>query len=255
MNKLIWCLIGLLLVPSHSPATEGVAEPSSALARAIGDSRRPPQQKALDSARKPGDLIVFSGLKAGDRVADFMPGNAYFTRIFSNVVGPAGHVYAFIPAEQAANCAPGEIAGTKDVARDSSYANVSVLSDPVAKFRTPEKLDVLWTAQNYHDLHDSFMGPADVAALNKVFFNALKPGGVLVVVDHVAAAGSGLSDTETLHRIDPDSIRTEVEAAGFVLEAESAILRNIDDDHTRIVFDPAIRGRTDQIAFKFRKPR
>jgi predicted methyltransferase len=104
-------------------------------------------------------------------------------------------------------------------------------------------------------LHDSFMGPTDTSKLNKAFFSALKPGGVLLVIDHVAEAGSGLRDTETLHRIDPDRMRSEIEAAGFVLEAQNEALRNADDDHKRAVFDPIIRGRTDQVVFLFRKPR
>jgi predicted methyltransferase len=194
-------------------------------------------------------------LKPGDRVADFMPGNAYFTRILSDVVGPAGRVYAFIPVEQIANCPAREVAGTRAIARDHGYANVTVLTDSLASFRMPEKLDLIWTAQNYHDLHDSFMGPADVAALNRAFFNALKPGGIFLVIDHAAESGSGLRDTETLHRIDPMRMQSEIEAAGFVLESQSAALRNPQDDHRRAVFDPMIRGKTDQVVFLFRKPK
>src|SRR4029077_5357870 len=119
----------------------------------------------------------------------------------------------------------------------ASYSNVSVLSDSSANFRAPRKLDLIWTAQNYHDLHDSFMGPADVGALNRAFFNALKPGGVLLVIDHAADVGSGLRDTETLHRIDPVQMRAEIEAAGFPIEAQSDALPNPQDDHTLSVFD------------------
>jgi predicted methyltransferase len=98
------------------------------------------------------------------------------------------------------------------------------------------------------------MGPADVAALNKRIFDALKPGGSFLVIDHVAASGSGLRDTETLHRIDPMQMRREIEAAGFILEAQSNVLRNADDDHTRAVFDPMVRGKTDQMVLRFRRP-
>jgi predicted methyltransferase len=257
MNTIFWYFAGLLVVATPSMGFQGNvsgAIPPS-VAAAIADPRRPAKQRALDTARKPGELLSFAGMKPGDRVADFMPGNAYFTRIFSNVVGATGRVYAFIPSEQIANCLPDEIAGTIAVGSDRSYANVTVLTEPVANFHAPEKLDVLWTAQDYHDLHDSFMGPPDVAALNKTFFNALKPGGVFLVIDHIAEPGSGLRDTDTLHRIDPNRIRTEVEAAGFILEAQSDVLRNSDDDHKRVVFDPIIRGKTDQIVFRFRKPR
>jgi len=112
----------------------------------------------------------------------------------------------------------------------------------------------VWTSMNYHDLHDKFLGPADVAALNKSIFDALKPGGVYLVLDHAAEAGSGLRDTETLHRIDPAVVEKAVTAAGFVLEAQSDELKNPDDDYTMKVFNPAIRGRTDKFIFKFRKP-
>ena len=224
------------------------------VAAAVADARRPAAQVKDDATRRPGLALAFSGVKSGDRVADFMPGNAYYTRILSRVVGATGHVYAFIPEEQVAHCAPAEIVGTRAIQHDPAYANVTVLTRPLAHFHLPEPLDLLWTAQNYHDLHDTFLGPANVAALNNAFFNALKPGGVFLVIDHVAEAGSGLRDTETLHRIDPIRMRVEIESAGFVFDSQSDILRNDDDDHRRTVFDSFIRGKTDQVIFKFRKP-
>ena len=226
----------------------------SAVNRALADPRRPAEQVSLDATRKPAQLISFAQLKRGYLIADFMPGNAYFTRIMSDLVGDSGHVYAFLPTEQLASCAPHEVAGTRLIEHDPGYANVSVLSDATANFRVPQKLDVIWTAQNYHDLHDSFMGPADVAALNKRFFDALKPGGIYLVIDHAAETGSGLRDTESLHRIDPLRMRQEIEAAGFVFEAESNVLRNRSDDHKSSVFDPSVRRRTDQVVYRFRKP-
>src|SRR6267154_4062193 len=183
-----------------------------------------------------------------------MPGNEYFTRLFSAVVGATGRVYAFLPAEKIRNCPTEEIAGTREVGRDPTYANASVLTDAVERFALPAPVDLIWTAQNYHDLHDPFMGPANVAIVDRAFFAALKPGGVLLIIDHAAAPGSGLRDTDPLHRIDPARIRAEVEAVGFRFEAASEVLRNPADTHQLHVFDPAIRGRTDQIAYRFRKP-
>jgi predicted methyltransferase len=226
----------------------------SALGGALADPRRPAEQVGLDAARKPAQLIAFARLKRGDRIADFMPGNAYFTRIMSAVVGDTGHVYALLPTEQLTNCSPQEVAGTRLLEDDSTYANVSVLSDATANFRVPQKLDLIWTAQNYHDLHDAFMGPADVAKLNKRLFDALKPGGIYLVIDHVAETGSGLRDTDSLHRIDPKRLLREIEAAGFVFDAESNLLRNPLDDHKSSVFDSSVRGRTDQVVYRFRKP-
>jgi predicted methyltransferase len=224
------------------------------IAAAISDPARPADQVARDAARKPAQVIAFAGMKPGDRVGDFMPGNAYFTRIFSRVVGPAGRVYAFVPAEELKNCSPDETAGSRAVAKDPAYANVRLESGPVDSYAAPEKLDIVWTAQNYHDLHDPFMGPANIAVLDRHIYDALKPGGVFLVIDHVAEPGSGLRDTNTLHRIDPASIVAEVEAAGFQLAGETGALRNPDDKHTLRVFDPAIRGHTDQVVLKFVKP-
>jgi predicted methyltransferase len=221
---------------------------------AVADPRRAADQVKLDPARKPAELLAFAELKAGDRVADFMPGNGYFTRIMSGVVGANGRVYAFLPAEQLENCAPSEVAGTKTLEHDPNYANISVVSAATANFNLAS-LDVIWTAQNYHDLHDSFMGPANVAALNRAFFKALKPGGIYLVIDHIAESGSGLRDTESLHRIDPLRLRKEIEAAGFRLDAQSDLLRHPQDDHTLSVFDGRVRGRTDQVVYRFRKPK
>jgi predicted methyltransferase len=220
----------------------------------VADPARPSEQTARDADRKPAEVLAFTGVQPGDRVADFMSGAGYFTRLFSRIVGETGRVYAFVPEEQIRNCAPAETAGTRALGADAGYANVRVLIAPVASFRAPEALDLVWTALNFHDLYDSFMGPANVPEVARSMFNALKPGGVLVVVDHVAESGSQIRDTETLHRIDPDVIIRTLEAAGFTLEARSELLRNPADDHRRRVFDPAIRGRTDQVILKFRRP-
>jgi predicted methyltransferase len=242
------------LLASWLPQVQGATSPPDYIMHAIADTARPVEQIKLDAWRKPAAVIGFSGLKPGDRVADFMAGNAYFTRMFSRIVGPNGHVYAFLPTQELANCAPDETEGTRVLQRDGRYKNITVLIAAADRFAAPEPLDMVWTAQNYHDLYDSFMKPTDVAAFNRAVFRALKPGGVFLVIDHVAAAGSGLRDTETLHRIDPGSIRAAVTAAGFVLEAQSDVLRNPEDAHALKVFDPAIRHRTDQIVYRFRKP-
>lgn len=218
------------------------------------DPVRPAADVARDAARQPSKMRSFAGVKPGDRVADFMAGGGYFSRVLAQAVGPAGHVYAFVPDEELKNCDASETDGALALGHDHAYGNVDLLAGPVNAFAAPEPLDVVWTAQNYHDLHDPFMGPADIAAVNRHIYAALKPGGVFLVIDHVAQAGSGLRDTNTLHRIDPETIVREVEAAGFTLEARSDALHNPADAHTLIVFDPAIRGHTDQIVLKFRKP-
>lgn len=252
-STLIVTLALLLLALTAWAAAEAVAPVPAYVAAAVADTARPAQQVELDALRKPAELIAFAGVKPGDRIADFMSGNAYFTRIFSRLVGPTGRVYAFLPAQELANCAPEETAGTKALERDPHYGNVRVIIDAADRFEVPEPLDLVWTAQNYHDLHDKFMAPIDVARLNGALWRALKPGGTLIIIDHVAEPGSGLRDTETLHRIDPERIVSEVTAAGFVLEARSSLLQNPQDTHALRVFDPAIRHRTDQVVLRFRK--
>jgi predicted methyltransferase len=130
-----------------------------------------------------------------------------------------------------------------------------VIQQPGAAFATPEPVDLVFTVQNYHDYPDKFMGKIDSMVFNRAVYKALKPGGTFLVVDHVAEAGSGMRDTDTLHRIDPAIVRKQVVAAGFVYEGESNVLRNPADDHKKLVFDKAIRGHTDQFIYKFRKPR
>jgi predicted methyltransferase len=155
-------LIAALGVAAIPEAAALAAEVPQAIAMAVADSHRPPEQSKLDPQRKPAQVLAFAGVHPGDRVADFMPGNAYFTRLLSAVVGPKGHVYAFIPKEEIKNCPPAEIAGSRAIEHDPAYRNVAHLSGPVDRFATPRRLDVIWTAQNYHDLHDAFLGPADI---------------------------------------------------------------------------------------------
>ena len=152
-------LLGFLLA---GPALCMATTASQTIDNAIHDLSRPSNQVAQDESRKPAQLLVFSGVKPGDKVVDFMSGNAYFTRLLSAIVGSSGHVYAFLPTEQLNSCGPEEIAGTRLVEHDVHYPNVSVLSGPVNQFIAPEKLDLVWTSLNFHDLYDTFMGPADV---------------------------------------------------------------------------------------------
>jgi predicted methyltransferase len=257
MNLKTGCyLTGVLSLAACAVGRADTVLPTRVIVEAaISDPRRPRDQVNFDATRRPAISVLFSDAKAGDRIADVMSGNGYFTRILSYVVGPAGHVYAYIPTEQIAHCSPQEIAGTQAIARDSSYRNVTLLTGSLNDFRLPRGLDLIWMSQSYHDLHDSFLGPANVAMLNKAIFEALKPGGIFLVIDHVAESGSGLRDTETLHRIDPVSMKNEIEAAGLVLESQSDALRNTADDHTLAIFNPNIRGRTDQVLFRFRRPK
>ena len=224
----------------------------AAVSTALASPDRPKTDSDRDAARHPAELIAFAGVKPGDRVADIMPGGGYFTRIFSKVVGAKGHVYAIIPAELA-QVAPKAVEAMTALTAEPPYANVSLLVQPTAEIAAPAPLDVAWTSENYHDLY-GFFGAEKAAAFDVAVYKALKPGGLFIVIDHVAKAGSSDTSAKALHRIDPDTVKAQALAAGFLLDGESPILRNPDDTHEATVFSPAIRGHTDQFAFRFRKP-
>jgi len=222
------------------------------LAEALADPGRG-DQAAVDARRHPGELLAFAGVKPGDKVVDLIPGSGYFTRIFAKVVGPKGHVYMVWPNEYAQEAAS-DVVASKALAKDPRYGDITVLEQPAAAFALPERVDMVFTVQNYHDYPDKFMGKIDPVAFDKQVWKALKPGGVFIVVDHTAEPGSGMRDTDTLHRIDPAIVKRQVTSAGFLFEGESKVLRNPADDLKKVVFDKAIRGHTDQFVYKFRKP-
>jgi predicted methyltransferase len=142
------------------------------------------------------------------------------------------------------------------LAKEPGWANVEAVStDLIAMPVAMQSADVVWMHLFYHDLHTALIQARGATAgdFNRAVYERLKPGGFYVIVDHAAASGSGTSDTRSLHRIDPASVREEVEAAGFVLEAESTILANKDDPHLEKVFSPSIKGETDRFAFRFVK--
>ena len=133
-------------------------------------------------------------------------------------------------------------------------ALIVAMSGPINGFSTPGPVDVVWMRQNYHDLYDPFMGPADVPGVNRAVFNALKPGGVYVIIDQSAPDGSGLAGANTTHRIDAAVVKKDMAAAGFIFVGESNVLRNPADTRDKLVFDKAIRGKTDQFVYLVRKP-
>lgn len=200
-----------------------------------------------DARRQIVEIMAFSKVKPGDTVLELVPGSGYWSRVFSGIVGPEGKVYLAVPT-------PMEKYSEETKALPQTLANTELLMQPADALSAPTSVDVVFTAQNYHDYPNEFMGPTDPAVLNKAVYDMLKPGGLYVVIDHVAEAGSGMRDTETLHRIDPAVVKQQVEAAGFEYRAESDVLRNEADDHTLKVFDPSVRGHTDQFVYRFRKP-
>lgn len=221
------------------------------LAAALDAPGRPDTDKARDAARKPVELMTFAGVEPGMKIGDFIIGGGYFTRLFSAAVGPEGHVYAYTPAEFI------RFNGDYQKSLDSvaTLPNVTTLNGSLGKIGFPADLDMVWTSQNYHDMHLGYMTPAQIAAVDKAIFDSLKPGGVFIVIDHYAPDGTGDSLSKKLHRIDIETVKAELKAAGFVLEDSSEVLRNPGDPRTASVFDDSIKGRTDQFVLKFRKPK
>ena len=234
----------------------------SYITAAIADAGRPPEDKAQDANRKPAEVLAFAGIKPGDKVVDLMPGSGYYTRIFSKIVGPKGTVYALQPVEMD-KVAPKRLQSLKTFAGTPAYANVVILVQPVAAIAIPERVDMVWTSQNYHDIYGEvgpfavpgISGKEEAAKLDAAAFKALKPGGFYIVIDHAARSGSGGDDAKTLHRMDAATVIAQVTAAGFVLEDRSDVLANPQDGHDKVIFAPEIRGHTDKFVLKFRKPR
>ena len=205
---------------------------------------------------KQSELIRFARVDAGSTVIDVYPGDGDWTRLFSDVVGPEGRVYSFVPAE-VAHFKDDPLGRMRTLAKEPGRENVEAVSaDLVAMRDATQPADVLWLHLFYHDLHTALIQDkgATAADFNRAAYERLKPGGRYVIVDHAAAAGSGTSDTQALHRIDLATVREEVEAAGFVLDAEGAMLANKDDPHSIKVFDPSIKGETDRFAYRFVRP-
>ncbi|MBL8772329.1 MAG: class I SAM-dependent methyltransferase [Phenylobacterium sp.] len=220
---------------------------AAALAAILAAPGRTEADRGADAARRPLQVLEFSGVQPGWKVGEYTPGGGYFTRLLSPAVGPAGHVYAY-PPDEIVRLLPRHLADARAGAAAAPLRNVTVVTGATAAFAAPEALDLVFTAQNYHDLHTRFAPPGAAAAFNAAVFRALKPGGTYVVVDHRG------DEPDRLHRIDPAQVRREAEAAGFRFEAAGDQLANPADPRTASVFDPAVRGRTDQFMLRFRKP-
>jgi predicted methyltransferase len=205
---------------------------------------------------KLSELIRFARVNAGSTVIDVYPGDGDWTRLLSDVVGPEGRVFSFVPTE-IADLKNDQVGRMRTLAKEPGRENVEAVSaDLVAMSEATLPADVLWMHLFYHDLHTTLIQTrgATAADFNRAVYDRLKPGGYYVIVDHAAAIGAGTNDAQSLHRIEPASVREEVEAAGFELDAESTMLANKNDPHSMKVFDPSIKGKTDRFAYRFVKP-
>jgi predicted methyltransferase len=240
-------VLALALLALPAPA---LAKPSD-YAAAVADSAREAKDRAQDPSRMPAEILDFAAVSHGQVVADFMAGNGYFSEMIARAVGPRGTVYVLNPP----NFHDGKV-WDKVAAR---RPNIRTLAVPIAQMQlAPASIDTMFTHLVFHDLYwesEKFKFPRnDVPAVLADWFRAVKPGGHVVVIDHVGPAGDPRDVVERLHRIDPAQVKADMAAAGFVLVGESSVLQRSDDAHDKNVFDPAIRGKTDRFMLKFRRP-
>lgn len=240
-------------LPAGSIAQVGVA--ADPIAAAVAGTGRTPENVKLDADRKPAEVLNFFGLKPGMAVVDIAGANRYWAEITAPVVGPYGSVVVWQPAQFLNDKRRAEFAEFA-----ANQPNVALIS---SRFEEPllgtNRYDFLLMNLDYHDVYwesgERKIGRMEPQQWLKHLYDAMKPGGVVGVIDHVAAPNSDTRATvEKLHRIDPDVVKADFRRAGFDLEEESAILRNPADDHSTNVFDPSIRGKTDRFVFRFRKP-
>jgi predicted methyltransferase len=245
-------LLLVLLLAGASAA--GHAAPADVKA-AVAAKSRPADAVKLDESRKPSEVLKFLGLERGDRALDLFAGNFYYTEIMARAVGPKGAALAWEPAnfyDDRAKKNWGEL--------KARLPNAGLLVSTAKELSlAPDSVDFVLMHMIYHDTYwesEKYKFPRmDPAAFLATVYTATKPGGIVGVVDHVAEAGGDTrAVADKLHRIDPAVIRSDFERAGFVFDGEAGLLRNPADDHSKLVFDPAVRGKTDRIVYRFRKP-
>ena len=253
MGRMRHTVIALAL--AAAPLAQLVAAPADVAAAVVQPSRSADNVK-LDESRKPVELLNFLGLEQGMTVIDMFGANRYWAEITAPAIGPQGKIYVWQPTQ---------FYDDKTKAAFAEFAakapNVSIVSTP---FEAPELpanyADFMLINLDYHDVYweNAKFGVKRMEPdpFLKAVYAAMKPGGIVGVVDHSAAAGGDTRQVvDKLHRIDPEVVKADFKRAGFVLEAESDLYRNPADDRSLLVFDPKIRGKTDRFVLKFRKPR
>lgn len=265
MRRFSFALAGAIALAAIGPnvlAHEAGAEehaatdPVVAIAAAVAAPDRPTDARDLDENRKPAEVLAFLGLEPGMTAADLLTGTGYWAEIMAHVVGPEGKVVAYQPSQFYTD----EDSKAAWSALEARAPEVSESRYPFDEFAPPaETLDFAIINLSYHDIYwtsERFKIPTtDPEAYVAALYAGMKPGGVVGVIDHVGKGGETRELVDALHRIDPAVVRADFERAGFVLEDTSDLLANPADDHTKLVFDPAIRGKTDRFLFKFVKPR
>jgi predicted methyltransferase len=227
---------GTYTIPADTPA---------AIRRAVESAERAAEQRERDVNRKPAEILTMAGVDEGGRIIEIAGFGQYYTTLLSAIVGASGHLDVYdLPYTD-------PFGGEASRAFAAAHPNTAYHLQDYNEVVFPSNVDAVFNVLYYHDLKPNNV---DTAAMNAKLFAALKPGGVYVIVDHKAEAGSGWRDAGTIHRMGVETIREEVTAAGFALEVDSDILAHPEDDRTKMVFAPGTRGGTDRAVFVFRKP-
>ena len=251
-------LIPLALLGAAALAAPLLAKPATHAAKPapyaawLADPLRNEDMRKLDEGRMPAAVLAFAGVEPGQTVLDFMAGNGYYSLLLARAVGPKGKVFAANP--------PGEHTPKAWEPRAGKVPQLHVMVAEIPRMQfAPRSLDVIFTNLNYHDLYwesEKYHFPrVEVPTVLAAWFTQLKPGGHVVIIDHAGSAGGDPREVaDRLHRIDPERVKADMTAAGFVFESASNVLRRSEDDHSKLVFDPAVRGKTDRFILKFRRP-
>ena len=243
-------LLALGHAAGQAPAAYSVPAAAPAnIKRAVESPSRPAEQRAADANRKPAETLMLAEIAEGERVVELAAFGHYWTHMLVEAVGPSGEVHMVdMPWIE-------RFGGEPARAFDAAHENATFTQAHYNQMQLPTNVDAVLMVQFYHDLKRADASESvDTADMNRKIFAALKPGGIYLVVDHNAEAGSGWRDAGTLHRIDPATIKSEVTAAGFELVQDSKLLANPADDHKQNMRSEGIRGRTDQAVLVFRKP-
>ena len=240
-----WTLALCVCGAAFGTVAQAQDEQATRMKTALASPNRPQADKDRDAARKPIETVQFLGIKTGQSVIDVIAFGGWFTEVLSAAVGPSGKVYGQNPDFFTSR----EGFAAAEKTKDDRLGNVTPVHGELAAAGV-KGVDAALTALNMHDIYNS-QGEAGAVALAKGVFDALKPGGVFGVIDHVGIAGQ---DNAKFHRIQLQQAKDVLTKAGFKIEAESKILANPADDHTKGVRDPSVAGHTDQFIIRARKP-
>ena len=248
-------LLVLATALATTPIAALAAASATSLTAAVKSDIRSADNVKLDESRKPAELLKYLGLRPGMRVADPFGGNFYWAEITGQAVGPTGHVTVWEPKQFYSQKVYDQYQAVQ-----AKLPNVWMRVSPFEQPDLPAgKYDFMLINLDYHDVYWESakygISKMDPDEWLKTVYAAMKPGAIVGVVDHVANPGDTRATVEKLHRIDPETVKADFKRAGFQLVGSSDLLRNPADDHSLLVFDPNIRGKTDRFVLKFRKPR